>query len=232
MIARCHNPNSEKFPTYGAVGVRVCAEWHGTAGYERFLAHLGPKPTPQHTVDRFPNPSGNYEPGNVRWATPREQSWNSRNARMVTIGDETLPITEWARRSGISRRTIEHRLNAGVVGAVLLAPMHGPALRAAATRAERGEYELSLTGETLSVAELSRRTGIDRHGIVRRLRSGLTVEGILAAKIKTRTPEQVVVQIRERFAHGERVYVIAKSLGMAQNTVRRIALGLRRGAAA
>jgi hypothetical protein len=79
MITRCHNPNATRYKDWGGRGITVCEEWRNN--YEAFLAHIGRKPSPRHSIDRFPNNSGNYEPGNVRWATPREQNLNQRPRR-------------------------------------------------------------------------------------------------------------------------------------------------------
>jgi len=75
MRDRCNRPNHVAYKNYGGRGVKVCAEWE--ASFEAFLAHIGPKPTPAHTVDRI-DVDGNYEPGNVRWATRKEQAANKR----------------------------------------------------------------------------------------------------------------------------------------------------------
>jgi hypothetical protein len=75
MITRCHNPNHKHYKHYGGRGIRVCDEWRGPGCFERFIAHIGPRPSPLHEVDRVDN-DGNYEPGNVRWATRLEQRHN------------------------------------------------------------------------------------------------------------------------------------------------------------
>ena len=77
-ITRCHNPNATRFKNWGGRGIIVCDEWRES--YPAFLAHVGRKPTPKHSLDRWPNPDGHYEPGNVRWATGIEQANNRRKA--------------------------------------------------------------------------------------------------------------------------------------------------------
>lgn len=75
MRDRCNRQNHIAYKNYGGRGIKVCSEWE--ASFTAFLAHIGPKPTPAHTVDRI-NVDGNYAPGNVRWATRKEQAANKR----------------------------------------------------------------------------------------------------------------------------------------------------------
>jgi len=76
MITRCHNPKATRYKSWGGRGISVCDEW--LANYGAFLRHMGRKPSPQHSLDRYPNNDGNYEPGNTRWATRKEQASNTR----------------------------------------------------------------------------------------------------------------------------------------------------------
>ncbi len=84
MKERCLNPNHQSAKYYTPLGVSIAPEWLGKNGFSNFLAHIGPKPTPQHQIDRYPDRDGNYEPGNVRWATPYEQTHNQRPRKPFT----------------------------------------------------------------------------------------------------------------------------------------------------
>jgi hypothetical protein len=81
MLARCKNPDNKNWKDYGGRGISVCERWQGEHGYENFLADKGVRPSPQHSIDRWPNNDGNYEPDNTRWATKKEQVDNRRCTR-------------------------------------------------------------------------------------------------------------------------------------------------------
>jgi hypothetical protein len=93
-------------------GIRICDEWMGDAGFANFLEHIGPRPSPQHSVDRIDNNRG-YEPGNVRWATPREQSRNTRRNRWVTVDGERMCLRDACDRVGLKYHTVLYRLKRG-----------------------------------------------------------------------------------------------------------------------
>lgn len=79
MIQRCENPNVKAFSRYGGRGITVCEAWRNS--FEAFLADVGRRPSARHSIDRYPNNDGNYEPGNVRWATPPEQMLNKTHPK-------------------------------------------------------------------------------------------------------------------------------------------------------
>lgn len=92
MIQRCTNPKNVSYKMYGGRGVGICQSWRSS--FAAFLADVGDRPTPQHTLD-IVDVSGNYEPGNVCWAmtrhgaarkgryTPEYRSWRNMHSRCL-----------------------------------------------------------------------------------------------------------------------------------------------------
>ncbi len=110
MINRCKDPKNKEFLRYGARGIKVCERWRES--FENFIEDMGMRPSADHSLDRIDN-SGNYEPGNVRWATRLEQGRNKRNNVMITHNGETLSAADWGRRLGICAKLIRSRFHLG-----------------------------------------------------------------------------------------------------------------------
>jgi hypothetical protein len=110
MLSRCTNPKLERFRHYGGRGITVCARWQS---FSNFFADMGPRPTQRHSIDRYPNKDGNYEPGNVRWATPSEQGRNQRSNKVLEYRGIVLCETDWCHRLGVTPGTISKRLRNG-----------------------------------------------------------------------------------------------------------------------
>ena len=77
---RCNNPSHKSYDRYGGRGIEICKEWGDS--FLSFYGYIGDAPSSKHSVDRIDN-DGNYEPGNVRWATTRQQSNNRSTNRLL-----------------------------------------------------------------------------------------------------------------------------------------------------
>jgi len=105
MLTRCHDRKAAMFPRYGARGISVDTRW---LKFENFLEDMGEAPN-DLSIDRINN-DGNYEPGNCRWATNKEQVLNRRRTVWLTYNDETLCLADMATKYGISPKVVGMRL--------------------------------------------------------------------------------------------------------------------------
>lgn len=112
MCSRCSDGQNSAKRYYFDRGVGVADEWKGPGGFQKFIEHAGRMPTPAHTLDRIDSAKG-YEPGNVRWATVREQNRNKRNNRFLTYRGETMCLADWAKKLGLKRCILSYRLKVG-----------------------------------------------------------------------------------------------------------------------
>lgn len=174
MLSRCYNPNRDNYQHYGGRGITVCDEWRNS--FAAFFAHVGLKPTPKHSIDRFPNKNGNYEPGNVRWANQSEQCRNQRDNRIITANGESITLAEWAERTGISKDAIRVRLGLGWTPE-----------RAISEPVERGRNqfrgcvtEIDFQGVSKSISEWAKEIGIPAVTLRRRWADGWPVEAVLS----------------------------------------------------
>lgn len=110
MRQRCTNPKKREYKHYGGRGIKVCDEW--AHSFLAFFAHVGERPSDKHSLDRI-DVDGNYEPGNVRWATQQEQIDNTRTVKMVTINGKTQSHAAWGREMGLAVGQITARIKSG-----------------------------------------------------------------------------------------------------------------------
>jgi len=111
MCNRCFNPKNQSYKNYGGRGITVCPQWLGQKGYQQFLLDMGRRPSHKHSIDRYPNNNGDYEPGNCRWATTVEQSENKRNTQRIQFQGESKTISEWAQVLGLKKEVLRSRLS-------------------------------------------------------------------------------------------------------------------------
>lgn len=116
MIRRCYRNDTKTYSRYAGRGITVCARWRepNGQGLLNFIADMGRKPSPKHTIDRYPDPDGNYEPGNCRWATPEEQANNRKNTVLLTYRGETKGLAQFARQFGVEVERFRYYLNTGL----------------------------------------------------------------------------------------------------------------------
>lgn len=110
MKVRCTNTAYAHYADYGGRGISVYQEWKSS--FEAFFAHIGPSPGKGYSVDRI-DVNGNYEPGNVKWSTQREQTQNTRKSRIYELDGERCCVSEWVRRLDISRHALTNWLKKG-----------------------------------------------------------------------------------------------------------------------
>lgn len=108
---RCLNSNNSAYPNYGGRGISICDRWRDS--FQSFLADMGTKPTPAHTIERDDN-NGNYEPDNCRWATRKEQGRNRRVTRHVLVLGRKFSLSEAIERFAFrSAGTVHSRIRRG-----------------------------------------------------------------------------------------------------------------------
>jgi len=103
-------PSYHERKYYFDKGITVHKDW---SNFAAFISHIGLKPTNKHSIDRYPDMNGNYEPGNVRWAEPIEQTRNRRNTKTLSYNGKTLPLAKWAEIYKLSYHALWGRINKG-----------------------------------------------------------------------------------------------------------------------
>jgi len=111
--SRCFVPSCKNYKNYGGRGITMCKEWADS--FQSFIDYMGTSPSKEHSIDRIDN-EGNYEPGNVRWATIKEQSYNKRSTVRVTYKGETNTLEYFADKFGMKLKVVRSRYERYVNG--------------------------------------------------------------------------------------------------------------------
>lgn len=162
---RCYDKSDHSFPDYGGRGIRVFTPW--LLSYKAFLAYMGRRPSPLHSIERIKN-DGDYEPGNVRWATHVEQCNNKRSNRFLELNGKRQTVAQWARELGISQSNILARLRNGWTPE-----------RALTTPILPQHRFIEVNGIRMTLAEAARTTGVPYQMFHRRIQSGWPIEKAL-----------------------------------------------------
>lgn len=120
---RCNNPNSPVYKYYGGRGIFLALQF--AESFQAFYEHVGPRPSPAHSIERKDVNRG-YEPGNIIWATSKEQQRNRRNNKLLTFQGITATLSEWSEKTGLDRTLIAFRLKGNwTIEEALTTPIYG-----------------------------------------------------------------------------------------------------------
>ena len=108
MKSRCYNPEAHNYKYYGGEGVAICDDWQDFRNFYLWAINNGY--ADNLTIERKDSNKG-YSPENCRWATQKEQANNKRNNRLLTYGEKTQTLSQWADEYNISPKTLHTRLN-------------------------------------------------------------------------------------------------------------------------
>jgi len=171
MKNRCFNPNYHRYSDWGGRGITVCDRW---LNFENFLADMGTKPSPKHSLDRIDN-NADYSPENCRWATKAEQDNNRRSNRLITIACVTLTIAQWAKKTGFNANVIHDRLKDGWSEFdAVMTPIDGK-IRL-----------IAIENETRTIAQWAKKMSISEQVINSRLKSGWSEYKAVMTPVKQR----------------------------------------------
>lgn len=111
MIARCYNPNNNRYHRYGGRGITVSDEWRHS--FEKFFSDMGDRPSNKHSLDRIDN-DGPYSAENCRWATGKEQCRNQEKTLFIESDGEKVSLLDACEKLGINPKTARYRLKANL----------------------------------------------------------------------------------------------------------------------
>ena len=107
MLSRCNRPSNIGYALYGGRGIKVCAEWSGAGGFERFLSDMGPRPD-GHSIERI-DVNKDYEPSNCKWIPKEDQAKNTRSTVWYLADGDKMCQADAARHVGITSQSLSEK---------------------------------------------------------------------------------------------------------------------------
>lgn len=108
---RCYNEKEPSYPDYGGRGIAMSDDWKES--FEAFYQDMGPRPTPNHTIERNNN-NLDYASGNCSWITRKEQASNRRSNIYYELGGEVKTLMQWCEELELKYHTVYARLKRGM----------------------------------------------------------------------------------------------------------------------
>lgn len=180
IVDRCTNDDNQMFRLYGGRGIRVCDEWLLFHSFLDWAITAG-----DHrgkSIDRIDN-DGNYEPGNCRWATAKQQARNRSSTNRYEFKGQELCIPEIAELSGVSVATLRYRIIAC-----------GETASEAASRPAKKAIRIAEKGHA-TITEIASATGVDRDLVYLRLKRGASIDRALSAKLTPKARPRKTITI-------------------------------------
>ena len=177
MNRRCTDTSCSSYPNYGGRGVKVCDEW--AQSYEAFRDWAIANGYAENlTLDRI-DVNGNYEPGNCRWLTAKEQANNRRTNRICTFQGVTGTMSELCERFGLDYALVNNRVQKGwSIEDAMSTPKGAPT--------KKRNHLITFRGVTKTVAEWNETLGGTKNTLSERLRHGYSIERALTEPVRKR----------------------------------------------
>jgi len=168
MKMRCFNKNHPKYESYGGRGLDMDPRW--VTSFTTFLAEVGPRPSSSHSIERVDNYKG-YWPGNVKWATRKEQNRNKITNRLVTFMGKKVVLAALAEAVHFNPKFLRKRLESGM------------SAEEAITSPIRRYRKHTLDGQTHTLAECAKMHGMSPFTLRSRIHRGWALEQALSVPV-------------------------------------------------